>query len=78
MLDVSEILDRANVPRENQLMLIRELWDIIKTTNPDIDRNYVLIIWPSQNNLLEVDILPRPILNPLPNKRLPDRKANPK
>ena len=74
MKDASNILNAAGVPVENQLILIRDLWDLMKSLDPSLDENFVLIIWPSRGNTLEIDLLPRPVLNPLPKNRLPDKK----
>ena len=73
MVNVNEILDRAGVPRENQLVLIRDLWDAIRKQDPSLNSNFNLVICPNKNGELEVDILPKPALNPLPTLRLPEK-----
>ena len=61
MFDTEEIFNRANVPFHLRVRLICELWQLLKQMAPELDRNYSLIIWPTPDGVIEVDLLPRPV-----------------
>ena len=73
MKNVNDILDDAQVPKSKQLLLLRQLWDVVKSQNPMLSENFNLVICPNANGELEIDILPKPTLNPLPKTRLPEK-----
>ena len=73
MVNVNEILNKAGVPKENQLILIRDLWDAIRNQDQTLNSNFNLVICTNKKGELDVDILPKPVLNPLPTLRLPEK-----
>ena len=61
MFNIEPIFDRAEIPSHTRVRLICELWRLLRIMAPEIEQRYSLVIWPTPEGLIEVDLLPRPV-----------------